>query len=477
MSLCICGHAQKEHISADGLDNSCQVDECGCSNYATPTEEQKDRFAQSGWGGGTDRQDSSESDSITQETPPEVHQAAEELEGVAAEVYERKDKVENDRADEADVNSNAQPNDSQAQVMVYVQSAIEKVDKVDADAKKKIDKVEARAKKAKSQIEAGAKKAKSKIVQELARDLEGKIPTDEISLEITHQLHGRVSERLIHDCLDEKYKKKHRIENARKQKKMQEQDLAALNKPVPLNSEIVVDNSGNQTVESAAETRQPDRSVETGINAYTSNSEPASEITAAQQEEVVNANRPQPRPGIGIGIGTDQPVCEHCSTKDAKIMELEQALKNLKTINSGTGNHIEASSAHNRVYTSFDNSELSGEREERESHRKCKNCEILQQKYEQLQSKLQGYEEVVRTHTSIKTAKELYRSTDGYQQFEFSVPFELLRRHMVYSNGINGPLPVSIWFNGKFDRNGKMVDVRIGKITDTDTTEGSRMTP
>ena len=76
-------------------------------------------------------------------------------------------------------------------------------------------------------------------------------------------------------------------------------------------------------------------------------------------------------------------------------------------------------------------SELSEEEKEREDHRKCKKCEVLQQKYEQLQSKLQGYEEAVRTHTSIKTAKELYRSTDGYQQFEFSVPFEPLRQHMI----------------------------------------------
>jgi hypothetical protein len=125
--------------------------------------------------------------------------------------------------EQADVNSNAEPNNSQAQVLACVQVAIEKVDKVEADAKKKIDKVKAGAKKAKSQIEAGAKKAKSQIVQELARDLVGKIPTDEISSEIIHQLHGRVSQRLIHDCLDEKYKKKHRVENARKQKKNQEQ--------------------------------------------------------------------------------------------------------------------------------------------------------------------------------------------------------------------------------------------------------------
>ncbi|MFY9872841.1 MAG: hypothetical protein WAK17_24285 [Candidatus Nitrosopolaris sp.] len=32
-------------------------------------------------------------------------------------------------------------------------------------------------------------------------------------------MRGKVSERLIHDCLDEKYKEKYRVENARKRKR------------------------------------------------------------------------------------------------------------------------------------------------------------------------------------------------------------------------------------------------------------------
>ncbi len=56
MSLCFCGHTRKRHCSSDGLNNSCQIDGCGCSYYATPTKEQKE----------IDRQDSSEPDSSTQ---------------------------------------------------------------------------------------------------------------------------------------------------------------------------------------------------------------------------------------------------------------------------------------------------------------------------------------------------------------------------------------------------------------------------
>ena len=88
-------------------------------------------------------------------------------------------------------------------------------------------------------------------------------------------------------------------------------------------------------------------------------------------------------------------------------------------------------------------------------------------------------EEVVRTHTSIKSAEELKRrSIDAYQQSEFSVPYEPLRRHMVYFNGINGAIPDRVWFNGKFNRKtGEMVDVRIGRTNGTDGTDVSRMTP
>jgi hypothetical protein len=215
---------------------------------------------------------------------------------------------------------------------------------------------------------------------------------------------------------------------------------------------------------------QPEQVAETGvdISPRTSTSDSQSTAVLLQQEKAAS---PQPDSGTGTGSVNQQPVCESCLTKDAKIMELEEAQKNLKAIYPGIGNHIEASSAHHTTYNRFDNSELSAKEKQRDDHRKCKNCEILQQKYEQLQSKLQGYEEVVRTHTSIKTAKELYRSTDGYQQFEFSVPFEPLRQHMIAAFNSNRSVN-SIWFTGKFnDETGDVVDILIGKITDTNTTQ------
>ncbi len=63
------------------------------------------------------------------------------------------------------------------------------------------------------------KQQKKKIIEELARNLEGKIKTDTICMEIVSQLRGQVSERFIHKCLDEKYKQKPRVNNAKKQRK------------------------------------------------------------------------------------------------------------------------------------------------------------------------------------------------------------------------------------------------------------------
>ena len=70
-------------------------------------------------------------------------------------------------------------------------------------------------------IDIRAKKEKKQITIELAKDLDGKIRTDTISIEIVNQLRGKVSERFVHNYLEEKYKQKRQVENARKQKKKQ----------------------------------------------------------------------------------------------------------------------------------------------------------------------------------------------------------------------------------------------------------------
>jgi hypothetical protein len=134
------------------------------------------------------------------------------------------------------------------------------------------------------------------------------------------------------------------------------------------------------------------------------------------------------------------------SDKTSNIVKLSDELKRIKeVINSGTSKAIDTSSTiiDNEgplvdPESAHDNSELSGDEEERGGRRDCKKCVVLQQKYEQLQSKLEDYEEVLKTHTFIKSAEELmHRSTDGYQQFEFSPPFEPLRQHMIAISNSN----------------------------------------
>ena len=100
----------------------------------------------------------------------------------------------------------------------------------------------------------------------------------------------------------------------------------------------------------------------------------------------------------------------------------------------------------------------------------CKHCPAKDARITEL-------EETVRAHTFIKSAEELmHRSTDSYQQLEFFVLFESLRQHIVYP--VNKTLTDRVWFNVKFNREtGEVVDVQIGRRTDTDSTNNSRMTP
>jgi hypothetical protein len=102
-------------------------------------------------------------------------------------------------------------------ISLCFKAAKEKVEKVDADAEKK-----------KKEADADAEKKKTQIVQDLAKSLEGKIPTERICNEIVHQMQGNPSPTLIRASLDEKYKEKRRVQNARKRKRNVIEDLATV---------------------------------------------------------------------------------------------------------------------------------------------------------------------------------------------------------------------------------------------------------
>jgi hypothetical protein len=73
----------------------------------------------------------------------------------------------------------------------------------------------------KKNIDATADKKKKQIITELAKNLENKITTNTICIEIVNQLRGTVSESFIRKCLDEKYKDTHRSQNAKQQNRAQ----------------------------------------------------------------------------------------------------------------------------------------------------------------------------------------------------------------------------------------------------------------
>jgi hypothetical protein len=155
------------------------------------------------------------------------------------------------------------------------------------EAKSKLDNIDARAKNEKKQV----------IIQ-LAKHLEGKVPTDTISIEIVNQLRGIVSERFIHECLDSKYKQKYRAENAKKRKskeeeKGKEEKLAAL--PL-LNHEterkvIVIDNEGRSEVEGGDKSPKQHASDNVLEDARTTTAKARSlELTVKQEDDI---NQPE----------------------------------------------------------------------------------------------------------------------------------------------------------------------------------------
>ena len=163
------------------------------------------------------------------------------------------------------------------------------------------------------QIDKQAKKEKKNIVKDLARDLEGKIRLETICVEIINQLCGRVSERFIRECLDDKYKQQIRAENAKKQKilyKAEEsyENLAAL---APL----------KQQGEYAKKTKQI-ISVQSGqAGSIERKKEAQLSLTYRTPKESTIDNKVSGQNRVG-----DVKECPRCKEKDSTNRELTEAL-------------------------------------------------------------------------------------------------------------------------------------------------------
>jgi hypothetical protein len=126
-----------------------------------------------------------------------------------------------------------------------VKTVLEKFEEKDAetsflfvDAIEKLDKIDVQTKDSKKQIGVRANESKKQIVRDLAKNLEGKIPTDTICMEITNHLSGRVSDRFVRECLDERYKDKVYSDNAKKQHPKKNKAIDKLAAVTPLNPAV-----------------------------------------------------------------------------------------------------------------------------------------------------------------------------------------------------------------------------------------------
>jgi hypothetical protein len=187
------------------------------------------------------------------------------------------------------------------------QNAIEHEDEISQLFKNAIIKID--------EIDKQAKKEKKSIVKDLARDLEGKIRQETICIEIVNQLCGRVSERFIRECLEDKYKQQSRANNAKKQKEVYAyesyDDLAAV---APLKQQGEYAKNTKQTITIPSSQAE---SIEGRGDAL-----PLTSITTQQAsvDRISGQNR----------VGDAE--CESCKDKAFTIHELREALSGQTTL-------------------------------------------------------------------------------------------------------------------------------------------------
>lgn len=255
LTNCRCGHQESEH-STEQQNRPCNDLSCPCDTYTTTDQQYEDRWAKREREKEQQSEDQEAScDSHTKTTTPEAAEAEDNGSNNRDNGHTDQDKLVEpvDDQDQEDKTKKAEEGSKTEEIDACFKVAVERLDKVETEAKEK----------------------KSQIVRDTAKSLEGKIPTDEIANEIVHQLRGRVSERLIRHCLDEKYKKKHRVENAKRK-------LAAI---LPLND-------GREVVEEPATPQQQAEDEKAGTYATHVRTE-TEEGPTAQYPERPESVKPQ----------------------------------------------------------------------------------------------------------------------------------------------------------------------------------------
>jgi hypothetical protein len=176
-------------------------------------------------------------------------------------------------------------------------------------------------------IENNSKQQKKQVAKDLAKSLEGKIPIDSICIEITNQLRGKISESFVRQCLDDKYKKSYRAENAKKQNKKQTpneykegvEKLASIptRNPVTKDKKILIDTDGRILFEENHDDKDEDDKRFTSMKSATTIKNDYPEVYSHEHEHK------QSKQVEYLGLVE----CSECKELQMENEELKEALK------------------------------------------------------------------------------------------------------------------------------------------------------
>ncbi|MDQ4073158.1 MAG: hypothetical protein M3162_02510 [Thermoproteota archaeon] len=215
--------------------------------------------------------------------------------------------------------------------------AIEVIEPVENNSEPEISKLFEEARNKIAKVNEDAEKLKKQIVIELAQALEGKIETDTICMEIIYELRGRVSPTTIRECLDEKYKKKAKSENAKKRMnvrhpKQEEPDSANLATPPLLNEEeedrkkaVMIGADGHTLIQEYDDGDDEGDEDDNGqpMTTPNTNSRVIADTTSVTTTELTSQQqhtKGQENPFI------KEEECQGCKDKSLRIVELEEDL-------------------------------------------------------------------------------------------------------------------------------------------------------
>jgi hypothetical protein len=243
--------------------------------------------------------------------------------------------------------------------------AVEEIEEIDTDSNQE-----------KKEINAIADRKKKDIIIRLAKELEGKIPTDTICRVMVNLLDGHVSKSLVRRCLDKKYKDDRRSRNASKPQKQpnpschtnlnplllveENEKLTPLIEDNDLAPLVLLDNAEEVKVEEKEENTKPGIIIETSggqqliqksndsndeDSPASSNSDPIFTTPTMQGIKSDESSEPFKLLSNGVNKHLTSPLskkCPECKIKDEIILEKENKIEQLETVISKSNQLVPA---------------------------------------------------------------------------------------------------------------------------------------